>query len=65
MTSLKAMMVSGVRSIPPEGRAGIHFFKPLTLIVGENGAGKTTLIECLKYGCTGELPPASKQVRKS
>jgi DNA repair protein RAD50 len=61
MTSLVAMMVSGVRSVSPDGFEGIHFFKPLTLIVGENGAGKTTIIECLKYACTGEFPPASNK----
>ncbi len=27
------------------------------MIVGQNGSGKTTIIECLKYACTGKLPP--------
>ena len=25
-----------------------------------NGCGKTTIIECLKYSCTGSLPPGSR-----
>lgn len=29
------------------------------MIVGANGCGKTTIIECLKYACTGSLPPNS------
>lgn len=63
MTSLEALSISGVRSVAPESTQVVRFFKPLTLIVGENGAGKTTIIECLKYVCTGSLPPASKSVR--
>lgn len=35
----------------------IEFYSPLTMIVGQNGSGKTTIIECLKYACTGKLPP--------
>src|SRR3546814_13442215 len=30
------------------------------MIVGENGCGKTTIIECLKYACSGSLPPGSR-----
>lgn len=30
------------------------------MIVGANGCGKTTIIECLKYACTGALPPGAR-----
>lgn len=30
------------------------------MIVGANGCGKTTVIECLKYACTGALPPGAR-----
>ena len=38
----------------------IEFYAPLTMIVGANGCGKTTIIECLKYACTGTLPPGAR-----
>lgn len=38
----------------------IEFYAPLTMIVGANGCGKTTVIECLKYACTGALPPGAR-----
>ena len=38
----------------------IEFYSPLTMIVGANGCGKTTVIECLKYACTGALPPGAR-----
>lgn len=38
----------------------IEFYSPLTMIVGANGCGKTTIIECLKYACTGMLPPGAR-----
>eukprot|EP00903_Cladosiphon_okamuranus_P009090 g8688.t2 len=38
----------------------IEFYTPLTMIVGANGCGKTTIIECLKYACTGALPPGAR-----
>jgi DNA repair protein RAD50 len=61
MTSIEKLLIQGVRSFSPQNRAIIEFFKPLTLIVGHNGAGKTTIIECLKYACTGDMPPDSKK----
>ena len=74
MTSIDKLLIQGIRSFSPQNRNVIEFFKPLTLIVGTNGAGKTvrfcavprsllgleTIIECLKYACTGELPPNSR-----
>ena len=34
----------------------VHFFHPLTIILGRNGAGKTTVIEACLNATTGELP---------
>eukprot|EP00026_Physarum_polycephalum_P000773 Phypoly_transcript_00774.p1 GENE.Phypoly_transcript_00774~~Phypoly_transcript_00774.p1 ORF type:complete len:1313 (+),score=243.76 Phypoly_transcript_00774:90-4028(+) len=60
MTTVDKLLVQGIRSFGPHKRNVIDFYTPLTLIVGQNGAGKTTIIECLKYACTGELPPNCK-----
>ncbi|KAK5582204.1 hypothetical protein RB653_003787 [Dictyostelium firmibasis] len=57
MTSIEKLLVQGIRSFDPREASVIDFYSPLTLIVGQNGAGKTTIIECLKYTCTGEMPP--------
>lgn len=57
MAEIKKMTIKGIRSFSPREEKTIKFFKPLTIIVGDNGCGKTTIIECLKAGCTGNLPP--------
>ena len=51
------MALRGIRSFSPDDEQTIEFYSPLTMIVGQNGSGKTTIIECLKYACTGKLPP--------
>ncbi|KAK4520801.1 ribosomal protein S23 [Mucor velutinosus] len=60
MSHLQSMAILGIRSFSPDEPCYIKFFSPLTLIVGSNGAGKTTIIESLRYACTGDLPPNSK-----
>jgi len=60
MTSIDKLQIRGIRSFSPNSAQTLEFQKPLTLIVGKNGSGKTTIIECLKMGCTGELPPHCK-----
>ncbi|CAN3354249.1 DNA repair protein Rad50p [Diutina catenulata] len=60
MSSLYKLSIKGIRSFDPEREETIQFGFPLTLICGANGTGKTTTIECLKYACTGDLPPNSK-----
>lgn len=60
MSSLYKLLIKGIRSFDPEREETIQFGFPLTLICGQNGTGKTTIIECLKYACTGDLPPNSK-----
>ncbi|KAG2183702.1 hypothetical protein INT43_006713, partial [Umbelopsis isabellina] len=60
MSSVDKLLIRGIRSFEPEEPNVIQFYSPLTLIVGSNGSGKTTIIECLKYACTGDLPPNSK-----
>ncbi|KAL9555627.1 hypothetical protein MBANPS3_002284 [Mucor bainieri] len=60
MSHLQSMAILGIRSFSPDEPCYIKFFSPLTLIVGANGAGKTTIIESLRYACTGDLPPNSK-----
>jgi len=60
MTSIDKLQIRGIRSFSPNSAQTLEFQKPLTLIVGKNGSGKTTVIECLKMGCTGELPPHCK-----
>ncbi|XP_018325283.1 DNA repair protein RAD50 isoform X2 [Agrilus planipennis] len=60
MTTLKKLLINGVRNFNPEdGNQLIKFSAPLTLFIGQNGCGKTTIIECLKYACSGELPGCS------
>ena len=60
MASVDKLSIRGVRSFSPERECVIKFYKPLTVIYGMNGCGKTTIIECLKYSCTGSLPPGSR-----
>jgi energy-coupling factor transporter ATP-binding protein EcfA2 len=57
MAHLKKLAIRGVRSFSPDDEQTMEFQTPLTMIVGHNGCGKTTIIECLKYACTGVLPP--------
>ncbi|GAB0497947.1 hypothetical protein MMPV_009285 [Pyropia vietnamensis] len=57
MTTINKLGIIGVRSFAPREECIIHFFKPLTIILGSNGSGKTTLIECIKMAATGDLPP--------
>ncbi|XP_060561862.1 DNA repair protein RAD50-like isoform X1 [Ruditapes philippinarum] len=61
MSTIEKMNILGIRSFGPEeqDKQTIHFFKPLTLILGPNGTGKTTIIECLKYMTTGVMPPGA------
>ncbi|KAK9476704.1 AAA domain-containing protein [Lipomyces japonicus] len=60
MSSIEKLAIQGIRSFDNSHRETIHFYTPLTLIVGHNGSGKTTIIECLRYATTGDLPPNSK-----
>ena len=60
MASVDKLSIRGVRSFSPDRECVIKFYKPLTVIYGMNGCGKTTIIECLKYSCTGSLPPGSR-----
>ncbi|KAG0182787.1 DNA repair protein rad50 [Apophysomyces sp. BC1034] len=68
MSSIEALAILGIRSFSPEEPQYITFLSPFTLIVGPNGSGKTasvpelrdSIIECLKYACTGDLPPNSR-----
>ncbi|KAK9470428.1 uncharacterized protein V1510DRAFT_432119 [Dipodascopsis tothii] len=60
LSSIQKLSIQGVRSFDSAQRETIHFYTPLTLIVGHNGSGKTTIIECLRYATTGDLPPNSK-----
>ena len=41
MAKIEKMLISGIRSYPPDGHSVIEFQNPLTLIVGANGTGKT------------------------
>eukprot|EP00002_Diphylleia_rotans_P020999 TRINITY_DN4082_c0_g1_i3.p1 TRINITY_DN4082_c0_g1~~TRINITY_DN4082_c0_g1_i3.p1 ORF type:complete len:1299 (-),score=342.01 TRINITY_DN4082_c0_g1_i3:46-3942(-) len=61
MATIDKLMIRGVRSYSPDEANVIEFFRPLTLISGANGSGKTTIIECLRYACTGEVPPNSSR----
>jgi DNA repair protein RAD50 len=58
--SVEKLSIRGIRAFSPERDEVIEFYKPLTMIVGRNGCGKTTIIECLKYSCTGILPPGAQ-----
>ncbi|KAK7204420.1 AAA domain-containing protein [Myxozyma melibiosi] len=60
MSSIQKLSIQGIRSFDQTEREVIHFYTPLTLIVGHNGSGKTTIIECLRYATTGDLPPNNK-----
>lgn len=60
MASLGKMSIRGIRAFSPDRDETIEFYSPLTMIVGANGCGKTTIIECLKYSCTGSLPPGTR-----
>lgn len=60
MATIEKLAISGIRSFEPGKESTIEFYSPLTMIVGANGCGKTTIIECLKYACTGSLPPNVK-----
>lgn len=57
MTTINKLGIIGIRSFAPREECIIHFFKPLTIILGSNGSGKTTLIECIKMAATGDMPP--------
>ncbi|EGR27279.1 hypothetical protein IMG5_198990 [Ichthyophthirius multifiliis] len=62
MSYLKKLGLFGIRSYGDqndEKYEEIHFFKPLTLILGCNGTGKSTIIEALKVITTGQFPPNS------
>lgn len=41
MAKIDKMLISGIRSYPPDEKSVIEFQSPLTLIVGANGTGKT------------------------
>ncbi|CAM9695145.1 unnamed protein product [Ascophyllum nodosum] len=60
MASISKLSIRGIRSFSHERDQVIEFYAPLTMIVGANGCGKTTIIECLKYACTGTLPPGAR-----
>ena len=60
MASIDKLSIRGIRSFSPERDETIEFYSPLTMIVGANGCGKTTIVECLKFLCTGSLPPGSR-----
>ncbi|ORX46471.1 hypothetical protein DM01DRAFT_340876 [Hesseltinella vesiculosa] len=60
MSRIDKLGILGIRSFSHEEPQYINFLSPFTLIVGANGTGKTSIIECLKYACTGVLPPNSK-----
>ncbi|KAL0097941.1 hypothetical protein J3Q64DRAFT_1081491 [Phycomyces blakesleeanus] len=60
MTKLEAIGILGIRSFSPDQPTYLKFLPGCTIFVGPNGSGKTTIIEALKYVCTGEMPPGSK-----
>ena len=57
MSTIEKMNILGIRSFGPEeqDKQTIHFYKPLTLILGPNGTGKTVslfiiiLASCMPY----------------
>ncbi|KAI7851925.1 AAA domain-containing protein [Circinella umbellata] len=61
MSWIDKLGILGIRSFSPDDPVYIQFSSPCTVIYGPNGTGKTTIIEALKYACTGDLPPNSKQ----
>ncbi|KAI9246883.1 AAA domain-containing protein [Phascolomyces articulosus] len=61
MSWIDKLGILGIRSFSPDDPVYIQFSSPCTVIYGPNGTGKTTIIESLKYACTGDLPPNSKQ----
>jgi DNA repair protein RAD50 len=60
MSSVEKLLIQGIRSFSPETPCYIHFYRPVTVIVGSNGAGKTSIIECLRYAASNDMPPVSK-----
>ncbi|KAJ8031572.1 DNA repair protein RAD50 [Holothuria leucospilota] len=60
MSSIVKLTIKGVRSFSHEEEQTLKFLQPLTVITGHNGAGKTTIIECLRYACSGFLPPGAQ-----
>ncbi|XP_062507502.1 DNA repair protein RAD50-like [Corticium candelabrum] len=60
MSSVDKLFIQGFRSFSHELPVYIHFYKPVTVIVGTNGAGKTSIIECLRYAASNDMPPNSK-----
>merc|ERR1719440_447312 len=60
MASIDKLAIRGIRAFDPGHEETIQIYTPLTMIVGANGCGKTTIIECLKYACTGSLPPSAR-----
>ena len=54
MSTIEKMNILGIRSFGPEeqDKQTIHFYKPLTLILGPNGTGKTV---SLSFSCLFSL----------
>lgn len=44
MSSVERILIQGIRSFSHETPVYIHFYKPVTVIVGSNGAGKTVSV---------------------
>ncbi|KAI8141253.1 hypothetical protein BJV82DRAFT_518796 [Fennellomyces sp. T-0311] len=62
MSWIDKLAILGVRSFSPDEPCYIQFSSPCTVIYGPNGTGKTaSALIYLKYACTGDLPPNSKQ----
>eukprot|EP00939_MAST-03C_sp_MAST-3C-sp1_P000819 g819.t1 len=61
MASIDKLSIRGIRSFSPQREEVVDLYKPLTVIFGRNGCGKTTIIECLKYACSGTLPPGGSK----
>lgn len=60
MSSITKLSIRGIRSFSPEREETIEFYSPLTMVVGANGCGKTTIVECLKFACSGSMPPSAR-----